>query len=59
LVEPQNQGRQFISDFEETTVIDYSGLTSKLVAMVSWLSLKIKVVESFLVWASKPTAAIW
>jgi hypothetical protein len=37
----------------------FSSLASKLVATVSWLSLKTKVVESFPVWTSKPTALIW
>jgi hypothetical protein len=37
----------------------FSGLTSKSVATVSWLSLKTKVVEGFLVWASKLTATVW
>jgi hypothetical protein len=36
-----------------------SGLTSKLVAMVSWLSLKTKVVQGFPVWASKLAAMVW
>jgi hypothetical protein len=31
----------------------FSDLTSKPVAMVSWLSLKTKVVEGFLIWVSK------
>jgi hypothetical protein len=48
LVEPQNQGRRFVS-----------GLASKPLGRVSWLSLKIKVVEDFPVWASKPTALVW
>jgi hypothetical protein len=48
----------------------FSTLASKQVAMVSpglasnwrsvsWLSLKTKVVEGFLVWASKPAALVW
>jgi hypothetical protein len=36
LVEPQNQGRRFLS-----------GLASKPLGWVSWLSLKTKVVEGF------------
>jgi hypothetical protein len=35
-----------------------SGLASKPVVMVSWLSLKIKVVEGFPVYASKPIATV-
>jgi hypothetical protein len=44
----------------------FFGLASKPVATVSfglatkpWLSLKVKVVEGFLVWASKPVAMVW
>jgi hypothetical protein len=37
----------------------FSGLASKSVAMVSWLSLKTKVVDGFSVCASKPTAMVW
>jgi hypothetical protein len=37
----------------------FSGLTSKSVATVSWLSLTTKVVEGFPVWASKPAATGW
>jgi hypothetical protein len=33
--------------------------TWTLEARVSWLSLKTKVVEGFLVWASKPAALVW
>jgi hypothetical protein len=58
LIEPQNQGRQFVSDLK-TTVAVFSGLTSKQVATVSWLSLKTKVVEGFSIWASKPVATVW
>jgi hypothetical protein len=55
----------------KTTGTVFSGLTSKLVAMVfsslasklvvtfSWLSLKTKLVEGFLVWTSKLTATVW
>jgi hypothetical protein len=37
----------------------FSGLVSKSVVTVSWLSLKIKVVEGFLVLASKPVPTVW
>jgi hypothetical protein len=37
----------------------FSRLASKLVATVSWLSLKTKVVEVIPVWASKPVATVW
>jgi hypothetical protein len=33
--------------------------TWRLEARVSWLSLKTKVVDGFLVWASKPAALVW
>jgi hypothetical protein len=33
--------------------------TWRLEARVSWLSLKTKVVEGFLVWVSKPAALVW
>jgi hypothetical protein len=54
----------------KSVVTVFSGLASKSVAMVSpglalkpvvwvsWLSLKTKVVEGFLVWASKPAATV-
>jgi hypothetical protein len=45
LIEPQNQGRRFVSGLTSTTGTVLSSLTSKLVATVSWLSLKIKMVE--------------
>jgi hypothetical protein len=34
-------------------------LASKLVATVSWLSLKTNLVEGFPGWASKPAATVW
>jgi hypothetical protein len=37
----------------------FSGLASKPVVMVSWLSLKTKVVEGFPVWASNLAATVW
>jgi hypothetical protein len=43
----------------KTTKTVFSGLASKPVVTVSWLSLKTKVVEGFLVWASKLAAAVW
>jgi hypothetical protein len=49
LVEPQNQGRQFISGFDKTTGTISPDLASKLMATVS-SSLALKpVVSSFLV----------
>jgi hypothetical protein len=36
----------------------FSGLASKPVATVSWLSLKTKVVEDFFVWSSKSAATV-
>jgi hypothetical protein len=37
----------------------FSGLASKPMVMVSWLSLKTNVVEGFLIYASKPAATVW
>jgi hypothetical protein len=37
----------------------FSGLTSKQVAAVSWLSLKTKVVEGFSIWALKLVATVF
>jgi hypothetical protein len=37
----------------------FSGWTSKPVAMISYLSLKTKVVEGFLGRPSNPTATVW
>jgi hypothetical protein len=71
LVEPQNQGRRFISSLTSKPLgrfflfgvkiggDGFSGLTTKPAATVSWLSLKTKVVEGFLIWASKPTVTVW
>jgi hypothetical protein len=71
LVEPQNQGRRFISSLTSKPLgrfflfgvkiggDGFSGLTSKPAATVSWLSLKTKVVEGFLIWASKRTVTVW
>jgi hypothetical protein len=71
LVEPQNQGLQFVSGLALKPVVTvFSGLASKPVATVlsdlaskpvvtvSWLSFKIKVVEGFPVWTLKPTATV-
>jgi hypothetical protein len=43
----------------KTTGTVFSGLASKLVATVSWLNLKTKLVEGFPGWASKPAATVW
>jgi hypothetical protein len=43
----------------KTNGMVFSGLASKPVATISWLSLKTMVVEGFRVWASKPEAAVW
>jgi hypothetical protein len=55
----KTSGDGFLCFDLKTAVDGYSDLTSKPVVMVSWLSLKIKAVEGFLVWASKPAAAVW
>jgi hypothetical protein len=71
LIEPQNQGRRFVSSLaskslgcflrfgHKTGGNVFSSLASKSVATVSYLSLKIKVVEGFPVWVSKSAAIIW
>jgi hypothetical protein len=59
LVEPQNHWDGFLRFGLKISGDGFSGLASKLVVMVSWLSLKTKVVEGFPVWASKPAATIW
>jgi hypothetical protein len=59
LVEPQNQGLRFVSGLALKPVVTvFSGLASKPVMTVSWLSLKIKVVEGFHVWTLKQTATV-
>jgi hypothetical protein len=37
----------------------FSGLTSKPVVTISWLRLKINVVQGFSIWTSKPTITVW
>jgi hypothetical protein len=37
----------------------FSGLTSKPVVTISWLRLKINVVQGFSIWTSKPTVTVW
>jgi hypothetical protein len=71
LVEPQNQGRRFVSGlalkplgrfcrFDLKTGGDgFSRFGLKTGRWVSWLSLKTKVVEGFLVWTSKPAVLVW
>jgi hypothetical protein len=49
LVDPQNKAARTV----------FSGFASKPVATISWLSVKTKVVEGFLVWASKSAATVW
>jgi hypothetical protein len=59
LVEPQNQGLRFVSGLALKPVVTvFSGLASKPVVTVSWLSLKIKVVQGFPVWTLKPTTTV-
>jgi hypothetical protein len=71
MIEPQNQDRRFVSSLgskplgcflrfgHKTGGNGFSSLASKSVATVSYLSLKIKVVEGFPVWVSKSAAIIW
>jgi hypothetical protein len=71
LVEPQNQGRRFVSDLASKPLGRFSPVWPQNwwqrflpvwpqnQRSVSWLSLKTKVVEGFTVWASIPAALVW
>jgi hypothetical protein len=71
LVEPQNQGRRFVSGLASKSIGQFSlvwpqnqwrqflPVWPQNRWSVSWLSLKTKVVEGFLVWASKLAALVW
>jgi hypothetical protein len=59
LVEPQNQGRRFVSGLASKPLGRFLQFSLKTGGTVSWLSLKTKVVEGFPVWASKPAALVW
>jgi hypothetical protein len=59
VVWPQNHWDDFLRFGLKTGGDGFSGLTSKPVAMVSWLSLKTKMVEGFPIWAAKPVATVW
>jgi hypothetical protein len=50
VVWPQNHWDSFLWFDLKTGGDGFSGLVSKLVVTVSWLSLKTKVVEGFLIW---------
>jgi hypothetical protein len=58
VVWPQNDWDGFLWLGLKIGSDSFSCLASKLVATVSWLILKTKVVEDFQVWASKPTATV-
>jgi hypothetical protein len=47
LVEPQNQGQRFVSDLASKPLGQFLLFSLKTGGMVSWLSLKTKVVEGF------------
>jgi hypothetical protein len=51
VVWPQNHWDSFLWFDLKTGGDGFSGLVSKLVVTVSWLSLKTKVVEGFPIWA--------
>jgi hypothetical protein len=55
----QNWWWQFLRFGLKTDGDGFSGLASKSVPTVSWLSLKTNVVESFPVWTSKPIVTVW
>jgi hypothetical protein len=71
LVEPQNQGRRFVSGLASKPLGRFSQVWPqnswrRFLSVwpqnqwwISWLSLKTKVIEGFPVWASKPAAAVW
>jgi hypothetical protein len=59
LVEPQNQGRRFVSDLASKPLGWFLRFGLKPVATVSWLRLKTRVVEGFPVQASKLAATVW
>jgi hypothetical protein len=58
LVEPQNQGQRFVSGLTSKQLGRFLRFGLKTGGTVSWLSLKTKMVEGFLVWASKPAATV-
>jgi hypothetical protein len=58
VVWPQNHWDYFLRFGLKTSGGGFSGLASKPVVAVSWLSLKIKVVEGFPVWTLKPEATV-
>jgi hypothetical protein len=59
IVWPQNHCDGFIRFGLKTGGDGFSGLASKPVVTISWLSLKTKVVEGLPVWASKLAATVW
>jgi hypothetical protein len=59
LVEPQNQGRRFVSGLASKPLGRFLAVWPQNRWWVSWLSLKTKVVEGFLVWASKLAVLVW
>jgi hypothetical protein len=59
VVWPQNHWDGFLRFDLKIGGDGFFDLTSKLMTTASLLSLKTKVVEGFLVWASKPTATVW
>jgi hypothetical protein len=58
VVWPQNHWDVFLRFGLKTGGDGFSGLASKPVVMVSWLSFKTKVVVGFLIWASKLAATV-
>jgi hypothetical protein len=59
VVWPQNHWHDFLYFGLKTGGNGFFGLALKPVLTVSWLSLKTKVLEGFLVWASNPAATVW
>jgi hypothetical protein len=59
LVCPQNQWRRFSPVWPQNWWRWFLPVWPQNRRWVSWLSLKIKVMEGFLVWTSKPAALVW
>jgi hypothetical protein len=59
LVGPQNQWHRFSLVWPQNWWRRFLPVWPQNRWWVSWLSLKTKVVEGFLIWASKPAALVW
>jgi hypothetical protein len=59
MILPQNHWDGFFRFDLKIGGYGFSDLTSKLMAMISWLSLKNKTLERFSVWVKNQAATIW